>query len=112
MCGGATEPGKMARDIVDARIIGALHVRALTRAGLAHDRAAEHAVFQSGTLDALMAGRYDGDVTIGEILAHGDLGIGTVQHLDGELVVLDGEAWLVDGDGRVHRVPHDTRTPF
>jgi acetolactate decarboxylase len=100
------------RDIVDDRLIGALHVRALTRAGLAHDPVAEHAVFQSGTLDALMAGRYDGDVTIGELLAHGDLGIGTVQHLGGELVVLDGDAWVIDGDGRVSRVPAGTRTPF
>ncbi|MGH8983160.1 MAG: acetolactate decarboxylase [Acidimicrobiia bacterium] len=102
----------MPRDIVDDRLLGALHVRALTRAGLAHDHATEHAIFQSGTLDALMAGRYEGDVTIGELLEHGDLGIGTVQHLDGELVVLDGEAWAVGGDGRVRRVPADTRTPF
>ncbi|HEX6310417.1 MAG TPA: acetolactate decarboxylase [Acidimicrobiia bacterium] len=102
----------MARDIVDDRLIGALHVRALTRAGLAHDHATEHTVFQSGTLDALMAGRYDGDVTIGELLAHGDLGIGTVQHLGGELVVLDGEAWVVDADGAVRPVPAETRTPF
>lgn len=102
----------MARDIVDDRLLGALHVRALTRAGLAHDHATEHAVFQSGTLAALMEGRFDGDVTIGEILEHGDLGIGTIQHLGGELVILDGDAWVVDGDGRVRGVPLDTRTPF
>jgi acetolactate decarboxylase len=102
----------MPRDIVDDRLLGALHVRALTRAGLAHDHATEHAVFQSGTLDALMVGRFEGDVTIGELLEHGDLGIGTVQHLDGELVVLDGEAWAVGADGRVRSVPAETRTPF
>lgn len=110
-------PGKyaaalLARDIIDDRLIGALHVRALTRAGLEHDPATEHVAFQSGTLDALMAGGYDGDVTVGELLVHGDLGIGTVQHLGGELVVADGEAWLVDGDGTVHAVPPATRTPF
>lgn len=102
----------MARDIIDDRLIGALHVRALSRSGLAHDAAHEHTVFQAGTLDALMAGTYDGDTTIGELLEHGDLGIGTIQALDGELVVVDGAAFVVDGDGDVRPVPDDTTTPF
>jgi acetolactate decarboxylase len=102
----------MARDIVDDRLIGALHIRALTRRGFAHDPAVEHTAFQAGTLDGLMGGRFDGDATIGEILRHGDLGIGTVQHLGGELVVLDGEAFVVDADGVVRAVPPATRTPF
>src|SRR5262249_34450894 len=46
------------------------------------------------------------------LLAHGDLGLGTVQHLGGELVVLDGEAFVVDGNGGVWEVPASTRTPF
>jgi acetolactate decarboxylase len=102
----------VARDVIDDRLLGALHLRALTRAGLAHDAAEEHTAFQAGTLDALMAGRFDGETTLGELLAHGDLGIGTVQHLGGELVILDGEPWLVDADGGVHAVPHSTPTPF
>jgi acetolactate decarboxylase len=99
-------------DIVDHRLIGALHVRALTRRGFAHDPVAEHVAFQIGTLDALIDGRYDGDATIGDLLAHGDLGLGTVQHLGGELVVLDGNAFVVDADGVVRAVPPQTRTPF
>jgi acetolactate decarboxylase len=102
----------VAIEIIDHRLIGALHVRALDRAGLAHDRAREHVVWQAGTLDALMDGRYDGDITVGELLAHGDHGIGTLQHLDGEMVVLDGECWVIDHAGRVRRVPPETRTPF
>lgn len=102
----------MPTDIIDDRLIGALHVRALSRAGLAHDAATEHTAFQAGTLDALMAGRYDGDATVGELLSHGDLGIGTVAALDGELVVVDGAAFVVDGDARVHEVPDDRTTPF
>jgi len=65
----------VARDIVDDRLIGALHVRALTHRGFAHDPAAERIAFQVGTLDALIDGRFDGDATIGELLAHGDLGL-------------------------------------
>lgn len=102
----------MARDIVDDRLLGALHVRALNRRGFAHDPAVEHTAFQAGTLDGLMGGRFDGDATIGEILEHGDLGIGTVQHLGGELVIVDGEALLIDGDGVVTAVTPETQTPF
>jgi len=102
----------MARDIIDDRLIGALHLQALTRAGLAHDAEREHTAFQAGTLDALMAGAYDGFATLKELLDHGDLGIGTIEQLDGELIVLDGTAWTVQGDGTVRSLPPSTRTPF
>ncbi len=101
-----------ATDIIDDRLIGALHLRALTRAGLEHDPAAEHLAVQTGTVDALMAGGYDGEVTLDEVLRHGDLGVGTIEQLDGELVVLDGEAWVAGADGGVRRVPSTMRTPF
>ena len=102
----------MAVDVIDHRLIGALHVRALRRAGLAHDPVSEHVIWQAGTLDALLDGRYDGDISLGELLAHGDHGIGTVERLAGELIVLDGECWVVDGEGDVHSVPPETSTPF
>lgn len=102
----------MGRDVIDDRLLGALHLRALTRAGLRHDPAAEHVAFQAGTIDALLAGDYDGDATIGELLDHGDLGIGTTQGLGGELVIVDGRAFLVDGAGTVSAVGRDVRTPF
>lgn len=102
----------MSTEIVDERLLGALHLRLLDRAGFDHDPAVEHTAFQAGTLDALMAGGFDGDVTIGEVLAHGDLGIGTVEHLGGELVIVDGRPFLVDAAGVVTDVAHATRTPF
>ena len=100
------------RDVVDDRLLGALHLRLLNRAGFDHDPRAEHTAFQAGTLDALMAGGFDGDVTLGEVLEHGDLGLGTVEHLGGELVVIDGAAFVVDDRGRVSEVAATTRTPF
>jgi acetolactate decarboxylase len=102
----------MARDVVDDRLIGALHVRALNRAGFDHDADATHLVVQTGTVAGLMDGHYDGDLTLGELLARGDHGIGTVQALDGELVIVDGDAFVAHGDQRVTRVAPTTKTPF
>jgi acetolactate decarboxylase len=102
----------MARDIVDDRFIGALHLRALTHAGLEHDPEAEHTAVQAGTLDALMSGGYEGDTTLGELLRLGDLGLGTIQQLDGELIVFDGRAWSAGADGSIRELPLDTLTPF
>ena len=102
----------MARDIIDDRFIGALHLRALTHAGLEHDPAAEHTAVQAGTLDALMNGGYEGDTTLAELLRLGDLGLGTVQQLDGELIVFDGRAWSAGADGSIRELPLNTLTPF
>jgi acetolactate decarboxylase len=46
---------------------------------------------QVSTIDALIQGVYDGDVTVGDLKKHGDFGIGTFDKLDGEMIVLDGQ---------------------
>jgi len=102
----------MTHDLIDDRLIGALHLHALTRAGLAHDPVAEHAAVQAGTIQALLDGRFDGDLTLAEAMSHGTQGIGTIRGLDGELIVLDGAAWVVDAHGAVREVAPDTPTPF
>jgi len=84
----------------------------MNREAFRADSAGEHVAFQAGTLSSLMEGHFGGDATIGEVLEHGDLGIGTVQHLGGELVIVDGEAFVVDGNGVVSAVLPDTPTPF
>ena len=50
-------------------------------------------VYQTSTMAALLDGIYDGDLTIAELLTHGDFGLGTFNHLDGEMVVLDGTCY-------------------
>ena len=52
-------------------------------------------LFQYNTLGALMAGLYGGTMTVGELLEHGDLGLGTLDSIDGELIVLDGKAYQI-----------------
>jgi acetolactate decarboxylase len=59
-----------------------------------------------------MVGRYDGVMSVPEMLRLGDFGVGTLDHLDGELIVLDGTAYQVNGDGDVKKVGSDRSTPF
>ena len=41
-------------------------------------------VYQISTISNLLAGGYDGDTTVGELLWHGSLGLGTFNGVDGE----------------------------
>jgi len=63
-------------------------------------------------MSALLDGVYDGEMTIGELLTHGDFGLGTFDALDGELLVVDGEAHQLHADGAAQRADPATRTPF
>lgn len=69
-------------------------------------------IYQVSTLDALIAGVFDGTATIGEVAEHGDLGLGTFNALDGEMVAFDGTVWRITHDGTVSEVGPDVPTPF
>ena len=69
-------------------------------------------VYQTSTIDALLAGVYDGDLTLRELRARGEFGIGTYDNLDGEMVLLDGEFHQVKADGKVYSPDLDGETPF
>jgi acetolactate decarboxylase len=69
-------------------------------------------LFQVSTLAALAHGDNRGRVPIRTLLAHGDLGIGTFDHLDGELVVVDGAAYRVHGHEEVAEADGDELTPY
>ncbi len=69
-------------------------------------------VMQVSTIDALVAGLYDGSLSCAGLLQYGDVGIGTFDRLEGEMVVLDGTVYQVKGDGTVHRPGPDMKTPF
>jgi acetolactate decarboxylase len=69
-------------------------------------------LFQTSTIDALLAGVYDGDLTCRQLLNHGNFGIGTFDRLEGEMIVLDGAVYQVRADGRVYSPNLETTTPF
>ena len=69
-------------------------------------------VFQTGLMSQLLDGVYDGEMTIGELLSHGNFGVGTFNGLDGEMVVLDGDCYQVRHDGSVSIPQLTDRTPY
>jgi acetolactate decarboxylase len=69
-------------------------------------------VTQFSTIDALLAGAYDGQVPCRKITHYGNLGIGTFDQLDGELVLLDGRVFQVKADGKAHPAETTATTPF
>lgn len=72
----------------------------------------DHAtLFQISTAGALVAGVSRGVVTVAELRAHGDFGLGTFADFDGEMVVSDGVVYQVTQDG-VRIADNDAIVPF
>ncbi|WP_297427535.1 acetolactate decarboxylase [Clostridium sp.] len=69
-------------------------------------------LYQVSLLNALMQGDYDGSVSVGELLKHGDTGLGTFDKLDGEMIVINGEVYKAKSDGTVQKQPNTELTPF
>ncbi len=69
-------------------------------------------LFQVSTLDALVGGVYEGKTTLASLKAHGDFGIGTFNAVDGEMMLIDGMFYRVNGEGMVRLVPETECTPF
>jgi acetolactate decarboxylase len=97
--------------VSEIEFLHALRVELVRHRGLRAD-AQPHELFQTSTIEALLAGAFDGDVSLSEILQHGDLGLGTLNGLDGELIVIDGQAWKANQDCELIRPASSERTPY
>ncbi len=69
-------------------------------------------ITQTSTIDALLAGLYDGNISCRELLKYGDLGIGTFDRLEGEMIIINGAVYQVKADGNVYRPDINIKTPF
>jgi acetolactate decarboxylase len=69
-------------------------------------------LYQASVLDALLAGGYEGMITIADIKTRGDLGIGTFDGLDGEMVMDRGVVYQIKHDGKVVVAPDRATSPF
>ncbi len=64
-------------------------------------------------VNALVEGIYEEKIPLREIKRHGDFGLGTFNHLDGEMVLLDGRVYQICGNGQVNQVSDESvLTPF
>jgi acetolactate decarboxylase len=97
--------------MLDERLIRALHVQELRRSQL-HAQHQPHVLFQASTIGALLDGAYEGDVSFAELAEHGNLGLGTLNGLDGEMIAVDGRFYRADVNGDVEEVDGTECTPF
>ncbi len=97
--------------MLDEHWIRSLHVESMRHADL-HAEREPHVLFQASTIGALLDGAFDGDLTFAELGERGDLGLGTLNGLDGEMIAIDGEFLRADVDGHVNAIAPQERTPF
>ena len=67
---------------------------------------------QVSLLQGLTFGDYHGSITVKELKGLGDIGIGTFDRLNGELIMLEGEVYRAAGDGTVEVVKDSETIPF
>jgi len=97
--------------VLDERWIRALHVETMREEEL-HAGHEHHVLFQASTISALLDGAYEGDLSFAELAEHGDLGLGTLNGLDGEMIAIDGRFYRADVDGMVSEAEASALTPF
>lgn len=69
-------------------------------------------LYQYSTINAVMQGQYEGEMTLQELNQHGSFGLGTLNDLDGELIQLDNKFYQVDSEGNVKELDGKEKTPF
>lgn len=71
-----------------------------------------NSVYLCAPVNALVEGIYEEKIPFSEVKKHGDFGLGTFDHLDGEMIMLDDQIFQIRADGRVQKVGDDALTPF
>ena len=69
-------------------------------------------IYQVAPIQSLSAGVYEGTYPFSRLKLHGDIGIGTFNALDGEMICLEGAFYRVGSEGRAVTVPDSALTPF
>ena len=72
----------------------------------------KHAIYQTGTINSLLEAVYDGDTTLEYLASKGDLGLGALDAIDGELIICDGEFFRADANCRLNKLLKEDKTPF
>ncbi|KAH8812373.1 putative alpha-acetolactate decarboxylase precursor [Xylogone sp. PMI_703] len=69
-------------------------------------------LYQYSTASALMAGIASTGIKLSELLSHGNVGLGTMINIQGEVVLIDGKAYHLQSSGEVVVAEEDRELPF
>ena len=69
-------------------------------------------IYFCSPINAIVEGIYEEKIPFTHIKTQGDFGLGTFDHLDGEMVMLDGNIYQMTADGKVNKADENTLTPF
>lgn len=69
-------------------------------------------LYQGSTIEALLAGNYEGVASVEKIKSQGDVGLGTFTGLDGEMIILDGVVYKAAKTGKVTVENDNVQSPF
>lgn len=69
-------------------------------------------IFQVATLQSLVLGYFKKVIYVEELLKHGNIGLGTFENVNGEMIVIDGHCYQAKNDGSVVEVDGSTGVPF
>lgn len=69
-------------------------------------------IFHYSVLKALDNGVLEGDMPVAELKKHGDLGLGTFNKMDGEMIVMDHAVYRISADGKVIEQGDGTPIPY
>src|SRR5262249_23485397 len=69
-------------------------------------------LYQVSTVNALIAGLYEGDIDVKTLVSHGDFGLGSVKGMDGELIAIDGKFYRIAPDGKMNLIADHETTPY
>lgn len=69
-------------------------------------------IFQVATLQSLVLGYFKKVIDVNELLEHGNIGLGTFENVNGEMIVIDGHCYQARNDGSVVEVDKSIGVPF
>ena len=69
-------------------------------------------MFQVSTLQALALGYSKTVITVGQLMKHGETGLGTFEDVNGEMIAIDGKCYRAMQDGTVEEAGETRGVPF
>ncbi len=93
-------------------ITGLLAISAVSAQNSFFLKNTDDSMYQVSLMQAFMHGEYDGVISVGDFKKHGDIGLGTFEGVNGEMIVLDGVVYQAAANGSINVVPDNETIPF